>query len=142
MAAAKHADLAVLMLALPVFLVAGFPMIGYLVGAVAYVAQKAIKEVAERRALAIAAHSVGNRDRELSASIADMRKVAGLTAGSMIGRGWLTALAIFGGWFAAGREDPVGLSAALLVIVCFTVYFSTAMVVRPFSTPTNELPSR
>ena len=137
----KHADVAALLLALPVFLVAGFPLAGYLVGAVAYLAQKAIKEVAERRALQIAAHSVGNRDRELSASIADMRKVAGLTAGSMIGRGWLTALAIFGGWFAAGRVDSVGLAAAVLVIVCFTVYFSTAMVARPFTNQSNELPT-
>lgn len=142
MAALKHADLLVLLLALPVFLVAGFPMTGYLVGALAYVVQKAIKEVAERRALEIASHSVGNRDRELSASIADMRKVAGLTAGSMIGRGWVTALGIFGGWFAAGRDDSLGLAAALLVIVCFTVYFSTSMVARPFTTSTNELPSR
>ncbi|MCW3012530.1 MAG: hypothetical protein JWO90_2934 [Solirubrobacterales bacterium] len=141
MSAVKHADLVVLLLALPVFLVAGFPMAGYLVGAVAYVLQKAIKEVAERRALEIASHSVGNRDRELSDSIADMRKVAGLTAGSMIGRGWLTALAIFGGWFAAGQEDGVGLAAALLVVVCFTVYFSTAMVARPFTNQTTQVPS-
>lgn len=139
--AVKHVDLMVLLLALPVFVVAGLPLAGYAVGAVAYVVQKLIKELAERRALEIASHSVGNRDRELSASIADMRKVAGLTAGSMIGRGWITALAIFGGWFIADRDDSVGLAAALLVIVCFTAYFATAMVSRPFTTPTNELHS-
>ena len=101
--AVKHVDLMVLLVALPVFVVAGLPLAGYAVGAVAYVVQKLIKELAERRALEIASHSVGNRDRELSASIADMRKVAGLTAGSMIGRGWITALAIFGGWLKEGR---------------------------------------
>ncbi len=131
MGLAKHADLAVLLLALPVFLLGGLPLAGYLVGAVAYVVQKAIKEVAERRALEIASHSVGNRDRELSASIADMRKVAGLTAGSMIGRGWLTAGTIFGGWFAFGRDDDVGLAAALLVVVCFTVAFALGLALRP-----------
>lgn len=138
---AKHADLAVLVIALPVFLIAGFPMLGYVIGGVAYVVQKLVKDVAERRALEIAARSVGDRNVEPSVAIADMRKVAGLTAGSMIGRGWFTALVIFGGWALAGQDDDVGLASAVLVIACFTAYFSTAMVLRPFSNTTNELPS-
>ena len=109
-------------------------------GASAWVVQKAIKETAERRALEIARRSLtGPTDKRTS--IADMRKVAGLTAGSMVGRGWLCALAIFGGYFAAGQRDDVGLAAAVLVITCFSAYFSAAMVTRPFSHPTNELPS-
>ena len=136
----KHADLVVLALALPLFLVAGFPLAGYATGAVAWLVQKAIKEVSERRALEIGRRGMGDPHRDPSAAIADMRKVAGITAGSMIGRGWLSALAIFAGWFLAGRDDSVGLAAALLVIVCFTAYFSTALVTRPFNTP-NELAS-
>lgn len=140
MAFLKHLDLVVLALALPVFLLAGFPMAGYATGAIAWLAQKIIKEQAERRALAIARRSA-SETRGKREAIDDMRKVAGLTAGSMIGRGWLCALTIFGGYFAAGQRDDVGLSAAVLVITCFTAYFSATMVTRPFSTPTNELPS-
>ncbi len=136
----KHVDLVVLALALPVFVAAGFPLAGYATGAVAWIVQKAIKEVAERRALEIAGRAVSEPRRDTTATIADMRKVAGLTAGSMIGRGWFCALAIFAGYFLAGQDDSVGLAAAVLVIVCFTAYFSSAMVLRPFKTP-NELPS-
>ena len=39
----------------------------------------------------------------------------------MIARGWFCALAIFGVGLAEG--DEAGLSAALLVIALFTVYF-------------------
>ena len=39
MPALRHLDLVVLALALPLFLVAGFPMLGYAAGAVAWLAQ-------------------------------------------------------------------------------------------------------
>jgi hypothetical protein len=139
--ALKHLDLLVLALALPVFLAAGFPLAGYATGAVAWIVQKAIKEVTERRALEIGRRSLGDGERDTTAAIADMRKVAGLTAGSMIGRGWLSALAIFAGYFLAGQDDSVGLAAAILVIVCFTASFTTLLILRPFSSPANELPS-
>lgn len=142
MAVAKHLDLGVLALALLVVLVAGLPFAGWLTAAVAWLAQKAIKEVSERRALEIARRSTDGTPRSNAETIADMRKVAGLTAGSMVGRGWLCALAIFGGWFIAGRDDDVGLTAALVVIACFTAYFVTTLILRPFATtPTNELPT-
>lgn len=137
----KHVDLVVLALALPVFLAAGLPLAGYVTGAVAWIVQKLVKEFAERRALEIARRSQARPKPDNKAVIDDMRKVAGLTAGSMIGRGWLCALMVFGGYFAAGQDDDVGLAAAVLIIVCFTAYFATAMVVRPFSAPPNELPS-
>ena len=140
MNALRHIDLLVLAAALPVFLIAGFPMLGYLVGAIAYVVQKLIKDRAEGRARQIASRSVGLQ-QDQKAAVADMRKVAGLTAGSMIGRGWFTALAIFGGYFAAGQDDSVGLAAALLVVVCFSAYLSTALALRPLATTPTELPS-
>jgi len=137
----KHVDLVMLALALPIFLAAGLPMAGYVTGAVAWIAQKLVKEYSERRALAISREALARPKPDTKAAIDDMRKVAGLTAGSMIGRGWLCALAIFGGYFAAGQDDDVGLAAAVLVIVCFTAYFASAMVLRPFSSPPSELPS-
>ncbi len=144
MSALKHADLVVLVLALPVFLVAALPLAGYATGAVAWLAQKAIKVWAERRALAIARRSAGGERRSDAEAIADMRRVAGLTAGSLIGRGWLCALLIFAGYFLAGQDDDVGLAAAILVIVCFTASFVVTLTLRPFTattTPSNELPS-
>lgn len=109
----RHLDLVLLALALPVFLVADLPLLGYGAGAVAWLLQKAIQHVLNRK----------------SAASKDPRTVVGLQAGSMIGRGWLVALIIF----AAGLEDnDAGLAAAVLVIVLFTAYFTVSMILRPF----------
>jgi hypothetical protein len=107
-------DLVVLALALPVFVLAGLPLAGYAAGAGAWLVQRAIQVTLERRARASD----------------DPRTVVGLTAGSMIGRAWLVALTIFGVGVAVDRE--AGLSAAVLVIVLFTVYFTVSMILRPF----------
>jgi hypothetical protein len=110
----RYLDLVVLALALPLFLAADLPMIGYAAGAGAWIVQRAIGEAAARRANASE----------------DPRTVVGLLAGSMIARGWLTAGVIFTTGLVADRED--GLAAAVLAIALFTVYFSANMVVRPF----------
>ena len=59
--------------------------------------------------------------------------MAGLLAGSMLVRGWLTALVVFGVGMAGDRED--GLAAAVLVISLFTAYLSATMISRPFERP-------
>lgn len=112
----RQLDLVVLALALPVFLAAGFPLLGYAAGAVAWLAQKVVRHVLERRA----------------AASTDPRTVVGLTAGSMIGRGWLVALTIFGVGLA---DNDSGLAAAVLVIVLFTVFFTVSLILRPFDAP-------
>jgi hypothetical protein len=61
----------------------------------------------------------------------DLRTVARLVAASMIARGWLVALAIFGAGLA---EREAGLSAAVLAIVLFTVYFTAQIFVPTFAT--------
>jgi len=116
----RYLDLVILALALPVFVATGLPMLGYGAAAAAWLIQRLAQLRLERAA----------RDSE------DLRRVAGITAGSMIGRGWFTALTIF----AAGLKDnDAGLSAAVLVIVLFTAYFTVTLVMRPFDT--KELPS-
>jgi len=110
----RHLDLLVLALALPLFLVAGLPMAGYGAGAGAWLAQRAIQALVARRA----------------AASDDPRTVVGLTAGSMIARGWLVALTIFG--VGVGSGDDAGLAAAVLVITLFTVYFTVSLILRPF----------
>jgi hypothetical protein len=107
-------DLVVLALALPVFVLADWPLAGYAAGAGAWMAQRAVQIVLERRAKATD----------------DPRTMVGITAGSMIGRGWLVALTIFGVGMAVG--DDAGLSAAVLVIALFTVYFTVSLILRPF----------
>ncbi len=124
MPAVRYLDLIVLALALPVFLVAGWPMLGYAAGAVAWLAQRAIQ--AWTTAQALQAQEDGN-----------VKRVAGFVTGSMIGRGWLVAIIIFG---AGMVENDAGLAAAVLVIVLFTVYFAASMAVRPFQTSPTELP--
>jgi hypothetical protein len=113
MAVLRQLDLVVLALALPVFLAAGFPLAGYAAAAGAWVVQRAIKAAFERRAKATD----------------DPRTVVGLTAGSMLARGWLVALTIL---LVGLGENDAGLAAAVLVIVLFTIHFTLSMVLRPF----------
>jgi hypothetical protein len=116
----RYLDLVLLVLALPLFLAAGFPLLGWAAGAVAWGAQRVVQLYANRKAVAAD----------------DPRKTVGIITGSMIGRGWLVALIIF----AAGLdENAAGLAAAVLVIVLFTAYFTVSMILRPFEHP--EQPS-
>ena len=120
--AVKHLDLVLLAIALPVFLLGGLPMVGYVAGAAAWLIQRGVQLLLNRKA----------------AASNDPRTVVGITAGSMIGRAWLVALIIF----AAGLSDEdAGLAAAVLVIVLFTAYFTVSMILRPFETDRSEQPS-
>jgi hypothetical protein len=122
MLAIRYLDLVLLALALPVFIAAGLPMLGYAAGAAAWLVQRGIQIALNRKA----------------AAAEDPRTVVGIAAGSMIGRGWLVALTIF----AAGLSDEdAGLAAAVLVILLFTAYFTVSMIMRPFDTDTSRQPS-
>jgi hypothetical protein len=118
----RYLDLVLLAIALPVFIAAGLPMLGYAAGATAWLVQRGIQIALNRKA----------------AAADDPRTVVGIAAGSMIGRGWLVALTIF----AAGLNDEdAGLAAAVLVILLFTAYFTVSMIMRPFDTDTSRQPS-
>ncbi len=117
MSVVRYFDLVVLALAFPVFVLAGLPLAGYAAAAVVWVVQRAIQVVLQRRAEAAE----------------DPRTVVGIASASMIGRGWLVALSVFGIGVTAGHD--AGLAAAVLVIVLFTVYFTVSMIVRPFDQP-------
>jgi hypothetical protein len=112
----RQLDLVVLALAFPLFVIGDLPLAGYAAAAGAWLVQKCIQIYATRRAVAAN----------------DPRTTVGVLAGSMIGRGWLVALTIF----AVGVGDnKAGLSAAVLSIVLFTVYFTVGMILRPFQQP-------
>lgn len=109
----RHFDLVILALALPVFLIAGLPLLGYAAAAVGWVAQRTIRGALEQRM---------RRSN-------DPRAVAGVMTGSMVGRAWLLALSVFG---AGLVEREAGLAGAVLVIVLFTAFFSTQFALRPY----------
>jgi hypothetical protein len=111
----RNIDLAVLAAALVVFLVAGLPLAGWLTAAVVWGLWRGIGAFAERKA-----QQAGR----------DPRKVAGILAGATVGRGWLMGLVLIAVGLSAG--DDVGLSAAVLSVVLFTVWFTTKMFLRPF----------
>src|SRR3954452_17155711 len=118
----RYLDLVLLAVALPIFVAAGLPMLGYAVGAAAWLVQRGIQIALYRKA----------------AAADDPRTVVGIAAGTMIGRGWLVALTIF----AAGLSDEdAGLAAAVLVIVLFTAYFTVSMIMRPFDIENSRQPS-
>lgn len=101
----RYADLALLALALPVFLVSGLPMLGYAVVAAAWLVQRAVRFAAERRVAA-------------SLAAGERRTAVGVTAASTLGRAWFVALCVLLVGLFGDRED--GLAAAVLAAVLFT----------------------
>jgi hypothetical protein len=105
-------DLVVLVLALPLFLVAGV-FVGWAFVAVVWVGLRALPAYLKRRAKAV-----------------DPRRGTMLLAVGMMARVWVLALTIF----AAGMvEREAGLGAALLSIVLVTVNLVGVMVRGPFA---------
>jgi hypothetical protein len=109
----RYLDLLLVAMALPFVLIAGLPLLGYAVGAATWTLQRVASVAIERRA------------RESS----DVRRQVGLNLASMLGRAWIVGLAILTVGIAGERED--GLTAAVLVLAAFTVYFATSLVLRP-----------
>jgi hypothetical protein len=105
----KYVDLFALAVALVVFVLAGLPIAGFLVGAGAWLAQRGIQALATRRADEALAN--GNR-----------QKAMGTVAATTLARVWLMATAVLVVGLAAGRED--GLAAAVLVLCLFTISFA------------------
>lgn len=105
----RYADLAVLALALPLFLVNDWPLLGYAVAAVAWLAQRAVQ-----------AWAAGRVARDLRAG--ERRSAIGVTAGTTLGRVWLVTASVLAVGLIGERED--GLAAALLSAALFTLYFA------------------
>ncbi|MGD9736939.1 MAG: hypothetical protein AB7V58_15250 [Solirubrobacterales bacterium] len=102
----KYVDLIALALALPIFLLGDFPLLGYAVGAAVWLVQRGVQTLAARRAKQELAH--GQRQRAM-----------GIVAGSGLGRVWLMAAVVL--VVGAAVERQAGLAAAVLVVVLFTI---------------------
>jgi hypothetical protein len=118
--ALRYLDLVLLAVALPAFIAADLPLIGYAVVAAVWVVLYAI-EIAANRAIAGA---VERRDR---------RAAMGFTAGSGLARAWVVTLSVLIVGLAAGRH--AGLAAAVLALILFTVHLGTRVLLRMRSQP-------
>jgi membrane protein implicated in regulation of membrane protease activity len=108
----RNLDLIVLAIALPVFIAAGLPLLGWAAATAAWVATRVLQSFAERRAVAS-----GNRQVAL-----------GARAATLIGRLYIVGLTVLG---AGLIERKAGLCAGVLSIVVFTVYFMALLIVTP-----------
>ena len=113
LAIVRYLDVIVVVLAAPFVILTGAPLLGYLVGAGAWIVTRVAGIVIERAA---------RRSR-------DARAVAALNLTVLLGRVWVVGLSILAVGLAADRED--GLMAALVALVAFTVYLATSLILRP-----------
>jgi hypothetical protein len=108
----RFADVLLVVLAAPFVLLMGGPVLGYAVGAIAWIATRIAGVIIERQA----------KGKSAKAQV-------GLNFGALMGRAWILGIAILVVGLAGERED--GLMAALLALVAFTVYLATSLILRP-----------
>jgi peptidoglycan biosynthesis protein MviN/MurJ (putative lipid II flippase) len=109
----RYLDIVVVVLAAPFVLLLGAPVLGYVVGGAAWIIQRVAAITIERRA----------------ERTGDMKTALGLNMASLVLRAWLIGLTILAVGLLADRED--GLTAGITVLVAFTVYFATSLIIRP-----------
>jgi uncharacterized membrane protein YkgB len=105
--ALRYGDLVLLTVALPAFIIAGWPLLGYVVAAAAWLVQRGIQLAATRRA----ARAMAGGER---------RTAMGTMAAATLGRVWLIALAVL---IVGLVQREAGLAAALLSVALFTLSF-------------------
>jgi hypothetical protein len=115
----KHVDLVVLAASLAVFLLGGLPLLGFGVGAAAWLLQRGIQTLAGRRAAAELA--AGRRQRAMA-----------IVASTTLGRVWLMALAVL---LAGLAEREAGLASAILVAALFTISLAAQGIAHLFDEP-------
>jgi hypothetical protein len=113
-------DVVLVVLAAPFVILMGLPVLGYAVGAAAWLVNRALGALVERRATAQA----------------DVRRAVGMNLGALIARSWLVGLTILAVGLAGERED--GLTAAILLLAAFTLYFVSSLLLRSFERNTTR----
>jgi len=107
-------DVVLVVLAAPFVILTGLPALGYAAGAAAWIVNRALGWFVER----------------LASGQDDVRRAVGLNLGALIARSWLVGLTILAVGLAGERED--GLTAAILLLAAFTLYFVTSLLLRSF----------
>jgi hypothetical protein len=105
----RNVDLAFLAIALPVFIAADLPILGWVAATVSWLAARALQSFAERRAVA-----KGTRQAVLAAR-----------AASLLGRLFAVTIAVL---IAGLVERKAGVSAGVLAVIVFTVYFVSLFI--------------
>jgi hypothetical protein len=113
----RYLDVCLVLATAPFVLVGGMPVLGYLVGALAWLLTR------------LGTAYVYERARR----IADPKVKAGLQVAGMMGRVWIVALAVILAKYAGSKSD--GIMAAAVVLAAFTVYFAMSFVMRPGALP-------
>jgi hypothetical protein len=117
----RYVDCFALLALAPFVVLMDLPVLGYVAATAAWVLQRAISTVVERRAR----------------STTDPRAFTGWMLASSLGRAWLVALTILAVGLAGERED--GLMAAVLTLAAFTLYFAISLILRPLErNPSNS----
>ena len=115
----KYADLALIALALPVFLITGLPLLGWAGAAVGWSGQRIIQALVEAKA----------------SRTDDTKSFFQLMAGSIIGRSWFLVISII----TVGLiEDEAGLTAAVMSAILFTAYLAITLITRQSSTEADQ----
>jgi hypothetical protein len=109
--AVRYLDFVVLALALPIFVAAGLPLLGWAGATAAWLLQRGAQSALARRA----------------AASRNPHTAAGVLSASLLGRLWFLVLAVLG----VGLIDrEAGLAAAVLTAIVFQAWFTAFMLGR------------
>ena len=113
LAPVRYLDVALVLLAAPFVVLLDLPVLGYAVGAGAWLTSRVIEFLLDRRA-----------------ARAQVRGALGVKFASMLGRTWLIGLAIVVVGVTAERQD--GFTAAVVCLIAYTIHLATLLILRPF----------
>ena len=113
-------DVAAVVLVFPIVLLAGAPVAGYAAGAGVWIAQRAVGVATDR----------------FAARSAEPRRALIVAIAGLFLRLWLVVLGIVAIARFGERED--GLTASLVVLAAFTVYFAIFLLTYQGSRPASE----
>jgi hypothetical protein len=105
----RFPDFIALGVALPIFILADLPLVGWAVAAITWFGSSALITYMQLRA----------------ATATEARQQVGLVVGGSLARAWIAAAGILIAYLIGG--DDAGLACALLMIGLFTIYFFNKM---------------
>jgi hypothetical protein len=117
----RYLDVCLVLVTAPLVFAAGMPMVGYLIGAAAWLLTRLAAEALHARAL----------------RSPDPRVKAALHVGAMLGRVWIVALGVIAARYAGGTAD--GITAAVVVLAAFTVYLLITIALRGGPVPPRTI---
>lgn len=108
----RYLDVALVALAAPIMVLIGVPAVGYLAGAGAWIALRALGIIVER-----------------AAASAQFRNEISIRLGYLLGRLFVLALAVI--LIRRGEGRDAGLAALLVIVFAFTVQLACSALTRP-----------